>query len=86
MWLVSFFLFFFFYFLFSVWRSGWLTDLFVAGRVLGAGPDRVWDLKDDFEGRDGAEGTEYFHREVLPGWYDYAEKMRLLIEGEGPKA
>ncbi|KAB2571527.1 Lipase GDSL [Lasiodiplodia theobromae] len=58
----------------------------VVGRVLGAGPDRVWDLKDDFEGRDGAEGTEYFHREVLPGWYDYAEKMRLLIEGEGPKA
>lgn len=54
----------------------------LAGRVLAAGPDRVFDMRDDTEGNDGAKGLEYFHREVIPGWHDHVEKMRLIVGGE----
>ncbi|EKG22423.1 Lipase GDSL [Macrophomina phaseolina MS6] len=52
------------------------------GRVLAAGPDRVFDMRDDAEGRDGAEGLQYFGREVVPGWDEYYEKIRLIVEGK----
>lgn len=51
------------------------------GRVLAAGPDRVWDMRDDREGGDGQKGLDYLYEEVVPGWDDLVEKMTKVLEG-----
>lgn len=52
-----------------------------AGRVLAAGPDRIFDMQDDLEGKDGAKGLEYFYGQVMPDWTVYLGKMREITMG-----
>ncbi|GME39440.1 Lipase GDSL [Neofusicoccum parvum] len=53
----------------------------VNGRVLAAGPDRIFDMQDDLEGKDGAKGLEYFYGQVMPDWTVYLGKMREITMG-----